>query len=202
MAERRINPTLKAVLEWGPVIGFFAGFMLLKADHYTVMGREMTPFILLTALFVPVLLITTGLLWALSGVLSRMQVFTVVIVLVMGGLSVWLNDERFFKMKPTILYLAFAGILGVGLLRGQSYLSYLMGEILPLTADGWLILTRRMAGFFALLAIANEVIWRNFSTGTWVSFKTFGLTAALFLFFVAQNGVLSKHMIEKDKAED
>ena len=93
----------------------------------------------------------TGLLWALTGRLSKMQLMTLVLVVVMGGLSVWLNDERFIKMKPTLLYLAFGGILGFGLLRGQSYLSAVMEEALPMQAEGWMILTRRLCAFFFAL---------------------------------------------------
>ncbi len=75
-----------------------------------------------------------------------MQVMTLVLVVVFGGLTVWLNDERFFKMKPTIIYLLFAGILGFGLLRGQSYLQMVMSEVLPMEPEGWMILTRRVVG--------------------------------------------------------
>ena len=110
----------------------------------------------------------------------------------MGGLSVWLNDERFIKMKPTLLYLAFGGVLAFGLWRGQSYLKLVMEEALPMQTEGWMILTRRLCAFFFALALANEVVWRLFSTETWVSFKTFGLTAALFLFFVTQAKVIER----------
>jgi intracellular septation protein len=122
-----------------------------------------------------------------------MQVATVVLVVVFGGLSVWLNDERFFKMKPTIIYLLFAAVLGFGLLRGQSYLQAVMGEALEMTAEGWMILTRRLALFFAGLAVANEAVWRLMSTDAWVNFKTFGLTLALFAFFMSQAGLLKKY---------
>jgi intracellular septation protein len=117
---------------------------------------------------------------------------------VFGGLSVWLNDDRFFKMKPTMIYLLFGGALGLGLLRGQSYLKFVMEEVLPLQDEGWLLLTKRLTGFFLGLALLNEVIWRTQSTDTWVYFKTFGLTAAVFLFFMTQAGLLSKYAIEEE----
>jgi intracellular septation protein len=118
-----------------------------------------------------------------------------------GGLSIWLNDERFFKMKPTMIYLLFAGVLGFGLLRGQSYLESVMDQALPMEREGWMILTRRVVAFFLGLAVANEVIWRTMSTDAWVNFKTFGLTLGTFAFFATQMGLFSKYGIESDDAD-
>ena len=157
MAERKIAPWLKLTLELGPVVIFFAAYLWLRDEVFTIAGTQYGGFIVVTAAFVPLILVATGLLWALSGTLSRMQLLTVILVVVFGGLSVALNDEAFFKMKPTIIYLMFAGILGAGLLRGQSYLSGLLGSALPLRPEGWLILTRRMAFFFLALAVTNDV---------------------------------------------
>jgi intracellular septation protein len=200
MAEvKKINPVLKMALELGPVVLFFAGYVKLKDQTVHIMGGEYSGFIVMTALFVPLIMLTTGLLWWLTGKLSKMQVATLVLVILFGGLSVWLNDERFFKIKPTVIYLLFGGILGFGLLRGQSYLKLVMEEALPLQAEGWMILTRRLTAFFFALAVANELVWRFMSTDAWVNFKTFGLTAALFLFFMTQGGVLNRYGIEEDK---
>jgi intracellular septation protein len=199
--EKPINPILKQVLELGPLVLFFAGFFLLKADTYTVAGHEVSRFILLTALFVPLTMLASGILWLLTGTLSRMQVFTLVLVVVMGGLSVWLNDERYIKMKPTALYLSFAAILFFGLWRGKSYLSSLMGSVLPMQPAGWMILTQRFAFFFLGLALANELIWRSMSTGTWLSFKLFGVTGAMFVFLISQHKVFSTYGIEDDKPQ-
>jgi intracellular septation protein len=187
----------KLALEYGPILAFFAGYLALKDRMFTLGGTEYSGFIVMTALFVPMLLASTLALWRLTGSLSRMQVFTLVIVVVFGALSVVFNDERFFKMKVTIIYGLFALGLGIGLARGQSYLAALMGGALPLRPEGWMILTRRIALFFLALAVANEVIWRNFSTETWVSFKTFGLTAALFAFFMAQGKLLSQYGMDE-----
>ncbi len=154
----------------------------------------------MTAVFIALIVAATGLLWALTGKLSKMQIMTLVLVVVMGGLSVWLNDERFIKMKPTLLYLAFGGILGFGLLRGQSYLSAVMEEALPLQHEGWMILTRRLTAFFFALAVATEVVWRLMSTEAWVNFKTFGLTAALFLFFMSQGRMVERYALPEDKS--
>ena len=200
MTERKINPILKLALELGPVLAFFVGYTRLKDQSFTIGGAEYQGFIVVTALFVPLMVATTLILWRLTGKLSRMQLVTVVLVVIFGGLSVWLNDERFFKMKPTMIYAFFAAVLGFGLWRGQSYLKSVMGEALPMQDAGWMILTRRVAMFFAGLAVANELVWRLMSTDAWVNFKTFGLTAAVFAFFMTQGKLMAAYGIEdKDK---
>lgn len=201
MAEKKLHPGVKLALELGPIALFFAGYVMLKDEVFTIGGAEYGGFIVVTALFIPLMVLTTGILWGLTGKLSKMQIATVVLVILFGGLSVWLNDERFFKMKPTMIYLLFGGVLGIGLLRGQSYLRVVMEEALPMQAEGWMILTRRLMLFFFALAVANEAVWRLMSTEAWVNFKTFGLTAALFLFFMTQGGLLSRYAIEDEKKE-
>ena len=196
---RPIATWLKLLLELGPVVVFFAGYLALRERSFTIAGAEYSGFIIVTAGFVPILLASTAALWALTGTLSRMQIVTAVLVIFFGGLTVALNDEAFFKMKPTIIYALFAGVLGFGLLRGRSYLAALMDSALPLTPEGWLILTRRLAFFFVGLAVANEAVWRLMSTDAWVNFKTFGLTGALFAFFMAQGRLISAH--SRDGAE-
>lgn len=199
MAEKKINPIFKMALELGPIILFFVGFSRMKDQTFHILGKDYSGFIVMTAVFIVMIVMTTGLLWALTGKLSRMQLMTLVLVIVMGGLSVWLNDERFIKMKPTLLYLAFGGILGFGLLRGQSYLSSVMEEALPMQPEGWMILTRRLTGFFFALAVANEAVWRLMSTEAWVNFKTFGLTAAMFAFFMAQGRLLERYGLPENE---
>jgi intracellular septation protein len=201
MAEKKLHPGVKLALELGPIALFFAGYVMLKDEVFTIGGAEYGGFIVVTALFIPLMVLTTGILWGLTGKLSKMQIATVVLVILFGGLSVWLNDERFFKMKPTMIYILFGGVLGIGLLRGQSYLRVVMEEALPMQAEGWMILTRRLMLFFFALAVANEAVWRLMSTEAWVNFKTFGLTAALFLFFMTQGGLLSRYAIEDEKKE-
>jgi intracellular septation protein len=186
MAEKKINPMLKMALELGPIVAFFVVFGRLKDKTFTIGATDYGGFIVVTAIFVLLMIATTGLLWFLTGKLSKMQIMTLVLVVVMGGLSIWLNDERFIKMKPTLLYGLFAGLLGFGLLRGQSYLKSVMEDAMPMQDQGWMILTRRLTGFFITLAVANEAVWRLMSTEAWVNFKTFGLTGALFVFLMTQ----------------
>lgn len=194
---KKINPYVKLALELGPILLFFGGFRFFKDRSFVVFGTEYSGFIVMTALFVVLIVVSTGILRALTGRVSKVQMMTLVLVLVMGGLSVWLNDERFIKMKPTLLYAVFAGILGFGLWRGESYLKLVMEDALPMQPEGWMILTRRFCAFFVGLAIANEVIWRGFSTEAWVNFKTFGLTGVMFVFILTQGRLFEKYEIEK-----
>lgn len=201
MAEKnKINTWLKMALELGPVVLFFVAYGRMKDQTFMIGGTEYGGFILVTAGFIPLLLISTGILWKLTGHLSRMQIVTAILVIVFGGMSVWFNDERFFKMKPTFIYLFFGGALGFGLLQGRSYMQYVMEEALALKHEGWMILTRRMMMFFFTLAVLNEIMWRFFSTDAWVTFKTFGLTGAIFVFFMTQSSLFAKYMIEPEES--
>ncbi len=197
MEKNKIHPLLKMALELGPIIIFFIGYGKIKDQVFVISGREYEGFIVATALFIPLILTTTVILWALTGKLSKMQLMTALLVVIFGGLGIWFNDERFFKMKPTILYLAFSIILFVGLLRGKSFLAVIMAEVMPLKQEGWMILTRRLALFFFILAVSNELVWRLMSTDSWVSFKTFVLPLVLFAFFISQSSMLSRYSINK-----
>ncbi|RAP40931.1 intracellular septation protein A [Rhodovulum viride] len=202
MAEKRkINAGLKLALELGPIVAFFVAYVRLRDRTFTIAGTEYEGFVLATAGFIPLLLITTAILWVLTRHVSKMQIATAVLVVVFGGLTVWLNDERFFKMKPTAIYTLFAAVLGVGLLRGKSYLQYVLDEAVPLERAGWMILTRRLMLFFVGLAVLNEVIWRTMSTDMWVNFKTFGLTVAIFAFFMAQGRLFKRYGLDDGKRD-
>ena len=197
---KKVNPFVKLALELGPIVVFFIAYGRMKDQTFAYNGTDYNGFIVVTALFVPLLALTTFILYRLSGKISVMQIMTLLIVVVFGGLSVWFNDERFFKMKPTMIYLLFAGMLGFGLMRGQSYLQLVMDEAMPLKHEGWMILTKRITLFFLALAVANEVVWRTMSTDAWVNFKVFGLTAAVFVFFMTQGKLMQKYAIEEDEA--
>jgi intracellular septation protein len=198
MAEKTINPILKQVLELGPTLIFFAVYMWIKDDTFLIGGTEYSGFIVAAVILVPILLASIAALWWLTHRLSRMQIFVGVMVIFFGGLTVWFNDESFFKMKTTLVYGTFAVILGVGLIRGKSYLQWVMAEALPMMPEGWMILTRRLAMMFAALAVANEVIWRTQSTELWVKLETFAFPVALFLFLMLQISMLNRYLIEPD----
>lgn len=199
MAEKTINPVLKQVLELGPTLAFFLIYLRIKEETYTFGGSDYTGFIMAALIFVPILLVAMGILWMLTGKLSRMQVFTAFMVIFFGGLTAYFNDERFFKMKTSIVYGCMATLLAIGLLRGQSYLQYVMEEFLPMEQEGWMIFTRRLCYMFFGLAIANELIWRTQTTDLWVKLETFAFPAILFLFLWVQIIGLQKYLIEDPK---
>jgi len=198
MAERAINPILKQVLELGPTIVFFLIYLRIRDNTYVIGGTEYTGFIVATLIFVPILLVAMGILWFLTKQLSRMQIFTAFMVIFFGGLTAYFNDERFFKMKTSIVYGVFAVILGIGLLRGRSYLEWVMGEFLPMEPAGWMILTKRLTVMFLVLAAANELIWRTQSTDLWVKLETFAFPVVLFVFLWSQIVMLQKYLIEPE----
>ena len=202
MSEQKTNPMIKTVLEFGPILAFFVAYLWLKDDIFTIGGREYDGFIVVTAGFIPVFLLAMGALWWLTGHLSKMQVVTAVLIVVFGGMSVWFNDPRFFKMKPTIIYLLFGGVLAFGVMRGQSYMQSLMDGVMPLNDEGWMILTKRICYFFLGLALLNELVWRTMSEEIWVYFKTFGLTAAIFVFFMTQGALFRDYGTDQGESEE
>ena len=201
MSEKSINPVVKQVLELGPPLLFFVAYIWMRDETYTFAGTDYDGFIVAAAVFVPILLMSIAILWMLTGKLSRMQVFTAVMVIFFGGLTVWFNDERFFKLKTTLVYGAFAVILGIGLLQGRSYLAWVMSEFLPMEHEGWMKLTWRLTLFFAALAIANEIVWRTMSTDAWVKIETFAFPIIMFAFLTSQIVMLQNHVIDESDEE-
>ena len=198
MAEKPINPILKQVLELGPTIAFFVLYLRIKDNTYEIGGTEYSGFIVATLVFVPILLVAMGVLWALTKKLSRMQIFTAFMVIFFGGLTAYFNDERFFKMKTSIVYGCFAAILAIGLWKGQSFLEWVMGEAMPMQQEGWMILTKRVTLMFIALAVANELIWRTQSTELWVTLETFAFPAVMFVFLMSQIMMLQMYLIEPE----
>lgn len=196
LTDKNPNPILKFLLEFGPTLVFFVLYMRWKDQSFEVLGREYSGFIMAAVVFVPVLLVAMALLRVLTGKLSRMQIVTAVLVILFGGLTAWFNDERFFKMKTTLAYGLISGLLGIGLLRGQSYLAYVMEDMVPMQQEGWMIFTRRICAIFAVLAVANEIVWRTMSTEAWVIIETFGFPIALAVFIMAQFNMLQRHAID------
>lgn len=151
----------KLGLDLGPLVIFFAVNAL-----YGIFAA--------TGAFMAAVVISLGASRLLLGKISPMPVVTAVLVMVFGGLTLFLQDETFIKVKPTVLYILFAAVLLAGLATGRMFLQMLMGEAISLTQEGWRVLTLRWAWFFLFLAILNEIIWRSMSTDFWVSFKVFG----------------------------
>jgi intracellular septation protein len=126
-----------------------------------------------------------------------MPFVTGIVVVVFGGLTLYLHDETFIKMKPTIVNTLFGVVLLGGLLFGKSLLGYVFDSVFKLTDEGWRILTFRWGLFFVVLAVLNEIVWRNFPTDTWVSFKVFGIMPLTFLFTLSQLPLLNRTQIKE-----
>lgn len=134
----------------------------------------------------------------LLGKISPMPLITAVLVMVFGGLTLFLQDETFIKIKPTILYVLFAALLFGGMAVNRLFLQMVMGDAIDLTREGWRIMTVRWAIFFLVLAVLNEAVWRTMTTDFWVSFKVFGLLPLTFVFAALQIGLLQKHSKSAD----
>ena len=203
MAATKQNPWLKLALEIGPILIFFLAYRWAPVPEGTAdADAQLRQILFATAVFVPVILLSLLFSWITTRHLPRMAVLTAVLVVIFGGLTLWLRDDTFIKMKPTILYAMFAGVLAFGLSRGESYLEYLMDEAVPMKREGWLKFTFRFALFFALLAVVNEAVWRTMSTDAWVNFKTFFLPAASFVFVASQAGLFMKYAPEEGTPKD
>ncbi len=200
MAERQIHPLLKLALEVGPIAVFFLAYRWAPVGSgLEVAERQLEQMLFATKVFVPTILATLGVSYALTRKLPKMAVITAVVVTVFGGLTLILRDDTFVKMKPTILYGLFAAILGVGLLRGQSYLKYLMDELIPMRNEGWMKFTTRFVIFYLLLAVLNEIVWRLYGTDTWVNFRTFVLPLANIGFVMAQIPLFQRYAMVETK---
>ena len=202
MASRSIHPLLKLVLEVGPIAVFFLAYRMAPVpEGLGTAERQLEQILFATAVFLPTILGSLAVSYALTRKLPRMAVITAVVVTIFGGLTLVLRDDTFVKMKPTILYALFAGILGFGLLRGQLYLKYLMDELIPMRDEGWLTFTRRFIAFYVLLAVLNEVVWRGWGTDVWVNFRTFVLPLANFGFVMAQVPLFTRYAAPAEAAE-
>ena len=191
-----MSPKLKPVLDYGPLIVFLAVFLLYRDQTVTLWGQAYPGLILATFVFVPLTVLANAILWKQTGELSVMQLVTLVVVVVFGGLTIWLHDPRFIKMKPTLIYLTFAALLALGAMLGRNWLGRALGEAIPLSPEGWRILTHRIIWFCLGLAALNEVIWRTQSDTTWVIFKTVGLIVLTMLFFVGNAPLFNRHALQ------
>jgi intracellular septation protein len=196
MLARRIPPLVKLALEVGPIAVFFLAYRLAPVpEGLSDSERQLEQILFSTKVFVPTILVALGASYALTRHLPKMAVITAVVVTVFGGLTLVLRDDTFVKMKPTILYGLFAGILGFGLMRGQSYLKYLMDELIPMQDEGWMKFTLRFVVFYLALALVNEAVWRSYGTDVWVNFRTFVLPAANFVFIMLQVPLFQRYAV-------
>ena len=171
---------IKMALELGPLVVFFIANA--RADIFVA-----------TAWFMGAMVVSLALTWAILRRIAVMPLVTGVVVLVFGGLTLWLQDDTFIKMKPTITNSLFAAVLLGGLLFGQSLLKYVFGDVYKLRPEGWSKLTLNWGLFLVALAIINEILWRNFSTDIWVAFKVWGVMPLTVIFSLTQVSLLNKY---------
>jgi intracellular septation protein len=180
-----VNP-LRLLFDFGPLIAFFAVYFVAErlqpeAGIYWATGVLMPTTV--AALIASRLLL---------GRFSVPALVTAALVLVFGALTIGLHDRRFIMIKPTIIYVLFAGVLAFGLVTGRPLLKLVMGEALQLTDEGWRKLTLRWLVFFAAMALLNEIVRRNFEESVWVMFKVWGILPLTFVFAVAQIGLIKR----------
>ena len=196
-AKPKINPVLKLVLELGPLVIFFfvnaKGTVLI--EKFGLENLFPQPIFLATAVFMVAMLASIAASWIISRHLAIMPLITGVVVLVMGGLTLWLQDDTFIKIKPTIVNVFFGGVLLIGLAFGRSLLAYVFDAAFALDNQGWRKLTFRWGIFFFVLAGLNELVWRTQSTDFWVAFKVWGTMPLTMIFALAQLPLMQKHML-------
>ncbi len=177
----KLRPQLtKLGLELGPLVVFF--FMNARADIFVA-----------TAWFMGAMVISLILSKLLLKKIAVMPLVTGAVVLVFGGLTLWLQDDTFIKMKPTITNMMFASVLLGGLVFGQSLLKYVFGDVYKLKPEGWWKLTLNWGLFFVVLAVLNEVVWRTQTTDFWVAFKVWGIMPLTVIFSMSQLPLLNKY---------
>lgn len=180
---------LKPSVEYGPILVFFAAYYL--GDLFTATTAIM---------------VTTAIALVVSYIYERripmMPLMTAVIIGVFGGLTLWLKDETFIKMKPTIIQALFGLILLGGLAAGKLFLKSVMGSVWQMNDPAWRSLTLRFAGYFFAMAAINELVWRTQSTDFWVNFKVFGIMGLTFFFILSQMKFIQANVIEDQSTNE
>ena len=197
------SPLLKFALELGPLVVFFLAnsYGNQLAEAFPVLKALGGKIFVGTAFLMVAMVISQALSLWLTRHLAIMPLVTLFFVLIFGGLTLWLQDETFIKMKPTIVNLIFATILLGGLFFGKSLLAYVFDAAFNLDEEGWRKLTFRWGLFFIALAIMNEIVWRNFSNDFWVNFKVWATMPMTILFMMLQLPLLKRHMIEEESSD-
>jgi intracellular septation protein len=180
---------LKFLVELGPLVVFF----LVNSRAGIFWG---------TGCFIAATIVSLIASRFLFGRVPVMPLVSGAVVLIFGSLTLYLQDELFIKLKPTIVNAIFASVLFGGLFFGKSLLRYLFGDVFALTDEGWKKLTFRWACFFVFLAVLNEFAWRLLTTDQWVSFKVFAIMPITMVFALSQVGLLQRHQIDKPAADD
>ena len=201
--RKRINPVLKLFLELGPLLVFFFANARAEwlAEQYPPLASLGEPIFIASAFFMTATAIALTISWIKLRSLPIMPILSAGIVFVFGALGFWLQDETFFKIKPTIINTMFGLILLGGLYFGKSFLGYVFDSAFKLDAEGWRILTMRWGLFFLIMAVVNEFIWRNFSTDFWIAFKVWGNMPLSIVFTLAQLPLMQRHALPEEGEE-
>jgi intracellular septation protein len=196
--EEKQHPGLKMALELGPLLVFFFGNLRGEwlVGKFPVLSAIGGPLLVATALFMVATIISLVISKIVFKHLPVMPFVSGIVVMVFGSLSIWLQDETFIKMKPTIVNTLFGVVLLGGLFFGKSLLGYVFNAAFQLDEEGWRKLTLRWGIFFFFLAMINEVVWRNFSDDVWINFKVWGTMPITILFTLAQMPLIMRHSIQ------
>ena len=196
--EHKENAGLKLVLELGPLLVFFFAntYGERLGKWFPFLAELGGPFFIATGLFMAATALALIVSWILTRTLPMMPLISGIVVFVFGALTLWLQNDTFIKMKPTIVNSMFAIVLLGGLFFGKSLLGYVFNSAFQLDEEGWNKLTLRWGLFFIVLAVLNEVVWRNFSTDFWVAFKVWGTMPITILFTLSQMPLIMKHSVE------
>ena len=186
-SKPQLNPLLRILLDLGPLVLFF-----FANSRYGIFAA--------TATFMVAVLAALAVSYAMTRHLPIMPVVTAIVVVVFGGLTLILHDATFIKVKPTIIYALFGAVLLGGLFFNKPLLGVVFDSLFQLTEEGWRKLTWRWAIYFFVLAVLNEIVWRNFSTDVWVDFKVFGVTPLTFVFAALQTPLLKRYTVEPAEA--
>lgn len=199
--RRELSPLPKLLLELGPLVLFFFANARGEAlaDTFPALNELGGPIFIATAVFMVAITVSLVVSYMLTKRLPVMPVVSGVVVLVFGALTLWLHDELFIKLKPTIVNCLFGTVLLGGLVFGKSLLGYVFDSVFHLDADGWKKLTFRWGVFFFVLAGINEFVWRSFSTDFWVSFKVFGIMPITVAFTLFQLPLIQRHSLEREE---
>ena len=186
--EKQSPAWLRPTIEYGPLGVFLLSYY--KFDLITATGA-----------FMAATLVALATSYIVERRVPIVLVVTAVIVMVFGGLTVIFDDDRFIKMKPTIVQALFAVVLLGGLAVGRPLLKPLLSAAWQLTDQGWRSLTLRFGLFFAVMAVINEIVWRTQSTDFWVNYKIFGALAITFAFTACQAPLINRHQIDPENTE-
>lgn len=196
------NPILKLLLELGPLIVFFFANSRGEwiGEKIPALGALGEPIFIATALFIVATLISFAVSLAVTRRLPIMPLISGVVVLFFGGLTLWLQDDTFIKLKPTIVNTLFGSVLLAGLFFNKSFVGYVFDSVFQMTDEGWRKLTFRWGIFFFVLALLNEIAWRTLSTDAWVTFKVFGVMPITLVFTAFQLPLIMREQAKIDAA--